>query len=293
MIRDLDERASAAIADLFRERLFPGCSGPAIEHETYVHLTHRLRTARDQLVPWLAQFIDMGAARVLEVGAGTGSSVVAFAEASAHVDALDILDTHLDVARARVAAHGFENVSIYCRNATDDLAEITSAPYDLIVFAAALEHMIYEERIAALRMAWRYLAPTGVLAIYETPNRLWFFDGHTSLANFINWLPDQLAIDYASRTPRDGFNAGQLTGETLYRWGRGASFHEIEIAIGLSNIDILQSMHEYLAQKFDWYLNKTERPIDQRYRALLAEIEPGLPAPFTEETLNLALRRRG
>lgn len=253
---------------------------------------HRLREARDNLIPWLAQFVPMERARVLEVGAGTGASVVAFAEECAHIDALDILDGHLDVARARVAAHQLDNVAIYCRNATDDLSAITAAPYDLIVFAASLEHMTYEERIAALRMAWQHLAPGGVLAIYETPNRLWYFDGHTSGANFVNWLPDQLVIDYARCTPRGGFNAEHLSAESLYRWGRGASFHEFEIAIGLAQIEMLESLHEYLARIHVGYLERTEPPVARRYRALLAEIAPDVAAPFTEETLNLALRRR-
>lgn len=290
--RDLSPEQHAEVADLLRDRVLGGFTGEALRHETFVHLTHRLSEARNNLLPWLAQFVDLPAARVLEVGAGTGASVIAFGEACAHVDALDILDRHLDVARARVAAHRLDNVSIFCRNATADLAEISAAPYDLIVFAAVLEHMTYEERIVSLRMAWRHIAPGGVLAIYETPNRLWFFDGHTSGANFINWLPDSLAVDYAGRTPRAGFNSEQLTIEKLYRWGRGASFHEFDVAIELHNVEILESMHEFLARLHPGYLERTEPPLAQRYRQLLAEIEPALPAPFTEETLNLAMRRR-
>lgn len=289
---DLTDDQQAPIVELFYERLFPAAGGRGHDHDVFVHFAHRLAEARNNLLPWLAQFIDMPRARVLEIGAGTGSSVIAFAEACAHVDALDINDRHLDVARARVAAHGVCNATIYCRNATDDLSTIAAAPYQLIVFSAALEHMTYAERITSLRMAWRHLAPGGVLAIYETPNRLWFFDGHTAQANFLHWLPDQLAIDYASRTPRALFNTEKLNEEILYRWGRGASFHEFEIAIGLAHIEVLESMHEYLARLHPGYLERTEPPLAQRYRALLAEIAPDVAPAFTEEVLNLALRRR-
>jgi len=277
---------SAAEHELIAE-LIKSCDP---DHDVHVHLTHRLREARNNLVPWLAQFVDMKSARVLEIGAGTGSSVVAFAEVSAHVDALDILEKALSVVQARVTAHDLRNVSIYCLNATK-LAEIATAPYGLIIFSAVLEHMTYDERITSLRVAWQHLAPGGVLAIYETPNRLWFFDGHTALAPFFHWLPDQLAIDYAKRTPRARFNTAALTPESLYRWGRGASFHEIEIALGLSNVEVLESMHEYLGRLHPGYLERAEPPIARRYRALLGEIAPDVAAPFTEELLNLALRK--
>jgi S-adenosylmethionine-dependent methyltransferase len=289
---ELTEAQQEALSALLHDRVFSGANRQDLDAEFNVHLNHRLTEARNNLVPWLAQFIQLDTARILEVGAGTGSSVIAFAEVCQHIDAIDILDTHLDVTRARVAMHKLGNVSIYCRNATSDLSEITDSPYSLIVFAASLEHMLYEERIAALRMAWQHLATGGVLCIYETPNRLWFFDGHTSQANFFNWLPDQLAIDYASRTPRPGFSSQALTGEKLYRWGRGVSFHEIEVAIGLQQTEMLESMHEYLTKMHPGYLERTEPSIARDYRALLAKAEPNIAAPFTEETLNFALMRR-
>ena len=290
--RTLTHSQEETLTNLLYDRVFPGANRHGLEAEIHTHLSHRLTEARNNLVPWLAQFVDLPSARVLEVGAGTGASLVAFAEACRHADAIDILDAHLDVARARVAMHGLDNVSIYCRNASEDLAELSESPYQLIVFSASLEHMTYEERLSSLGNAWRHLASNGVLCVYETPNRLWFFDGHTSGANFNMWLPDRLAIDFASRTPRSGYRSEHLTEESLYRWGRGASFHEIEIAIGLSNVEILESMHQYLARTHAGYLDRTETSIARRYRALLAEIAPDVPASFTEETLNIALRPR-
>lgn len=292
MRTDLTGPDRDALVALLYDRLLPAANGRGYENEIEEHLTHRLAAARDNIVPWLGQYLRWDAARVLEIGAGTGSSVVAFAEVCRHIDAIDILDGHLDVARERVERHGLRNVAFHCRNATEDLAAISPEPYDLIVFSAALEHMTYRERIAALQVAWAALSAAGVLAIYETPNRLWFFDGHTSLANFFHWLPDELAIDYAGRTKRAEFNAFPLSAEQLYRWGRGASFHELEIAIGLGNIELLDSMSEYLDRRSPGYLASLISPAGQRYRALLAEIAPEVAPAFTEELLNLALRRR-
>ena len=286
MRQDLDEAAEAELTHELEERGFRG------EREVFIHLRHRLTEARNNIVPWLSQFLEWPNARVLEIGAGTGSSVVAFAERCRHIDALDILDSHLDVARARARLHGLDNVNFYCRNATDDLAEITSEPYHLIIFAAALEHMTYAERIASLRMAWRHLSSGGILCIYETPNRLWFNDAHTSGLNFYHWLPDQVAIDYARTSSRDGFNSTALTDTDLYRWGRGASFHEIEIALGGKSYDTLESLHEFLCKTHPDYALRSETELSRRYRSILHEIAPGLPNAFTEEMLNIALRSR-
>src|SRR3954470_18756196 len=133
MRTELTEIEQEALSALLHERVFPGLSRDDLKAEFNIHLNHRLTEARNNLVPWLAQFIELDSARVLEVGAGTGSSVIGFAEVCRHVDAVDILDAHLDVTRARVTMHGLDNVSVYCRNATAELSEIADSPYDLIV----------------------------------------------------------------------------------------------------------------------------------------------------------------
>ena len=85
----------------------------------------------------------------------------------------------------------------------------------------------------------------GVMAIIETPNRLWYFDSHTAHLPFFHWLPDDIAMKYSTRSSRELFNKG-FSGQTeasyieFMRWGRGVSYHELEIAI--DNIDLKNSI---------------------------------------------------
>jgi hypothetical protein len=77
----------------------------------------------------------------------------------------------------------------------------------------------------------------GFLVICETPNRLWWYDSHTSRLPFFNWLPDDLAIEYSARSSRPEFRElhdrpiDDQTRLVLSRWGRGASYHEMELCI--------------------------------------------------------------
>jgi S-adenosylmethionine-dependent methyltransferase len=171
--------------------------------------------------------------------------------------------------------------------------DLYAEPYDLIVFSATLEHMTYRERIATLQAAWANLRPGGCLCIYETPNRLWYRDDHTALMPFFHWLPDDLAMDYAAKSRRGGF-AEALAGRdpvTLARWGRGASFHEIDLAIGLDRLTVRQSQHEFLCEMHPHYREAWNASVGRRYTDLLAEIAPTVPPQFFEELLNLLLSK--
>jgi 2-polyprenyl-3-methyl-5-hydroxy-6-metoxy-1,4-benzoquinol methylase len=133
--------------------------------------------------------MPLSGARILEIGCGTGASTVALAEQGAQVTAVDLDGSALEVARVRCDAYGVRATFIEA-NAVDAIQ-----PADMIVFFACLEHMTYEERIESLRKAWEVLPPHGILAVVDTPNRLWYFDGHTALTPFFNWLPHELAME--------------------------------------------------------------------------------------------------
>ena len=81
------------------------------------------------------------------------------------------------------------------------------------------------------------LAPGGLIAVFETPNRLLWWDHHTSQLPFFGMLESDLALAYADRSPREGFaarlrDAGTGAPLMLARQGRGASQHELELALG-------------------------------------------------------------
>jgi S-adenosylmethionine-dependent methyltransferase len=222
------------------------------EKELSTHLYGRLTDFRKRVIPWLESVCSLKNLVVLEIGCGTGCSTVALCEQGANVTAIDINDCHIELAKKRLDLYDLK-ANFKAVNA----AEIDSnfpQKFKMVIFFASLEHMTYSERIRAIRAAYNIIdnREGGIIIIVETPNRLWFEDTHTSLCPFFNWLPDEVAVDYAQFTKREDFNTWFLTSsrknqENLARWGRGVSFHDFEIALGgKSKIDVIGSMQEFL-----------------------------------------------
>lgn len=203
------------------------------------HLYGRLENDRRAVIPWLNSVQALENASVLEIGCGTGTSTVALCEQRARVTAIDVSDGAMDAARDRLSLYGLE-AEILRMNAADIREELPGRRFDFIIFFASLEHMTFDERIRSIRAAFEMLTPSGHLVLAEIPNRLWYFDGHTSWEPFFHWLPDHLAMEYARLTRRGDFNRGfdaENPEDALRfaRWGRGVSYHEIEIALGGRN----------------------------------------------------------
>src|SRR5215213_2826979 len=81
------------------------------------HLTNRLQNAQLQVVPWLESVTNLHGARVLEIGCGTGSGLVALAERGAQVIGVDVDEGALEVARKRCSLHGVV-AELHAANAT-------------------------------------------------------------------------------------------------------------------------------------------------------------------------------
>jgi S-adenosylmethionine-dependent methyltransferase len=265
------------------------------DYET--HRVRRLDADRQVFTPWLDSVHGLAGAKVLEIGCGTGSSTVALAEQGAKVVGLDVDEGSLAVAQARCAAYGVE-AELLGANAVDAPQRLAGRSFDLIVFFASLEHMTHEERLAALAGAWGMLAPGQFLCVVETPNRLWCLDNHTSLLPFFLWLPDELALKYASRSPRESLrekfqhaDAGQM--QDFLRQGRGVSFHEFELALGISAPQLpvesaLATQHRHLN-----VLRRLRfpRPLDTQYHLLLRKVCPEVHPGWLYPSLDLALRK--
>jgi 2-polyprenyl-3-methyl-5-hydroxy-6-metoxy-1,4-benzoquinol methylase len=143
-------------------------------------------------VPWLDAAYPLDGARILEIGCGTGESTLALAEQGAVVTGLDVDEAALSVGRERLKLYGLE-ADLRLGNAANVASELPGQTFDMVIFFASLEHMTLQERFAAMEQTWGMLKPGGVWVVVEAPNRLWFWDGHTSMENFYNWLPDELA----------------------------------------------------------------------------------------------------
>jgi 2-polyprenyl-3-methyl-5-hydroxy-6-metoxy-1,4-benzoquinol methylase len=257
------------------------------------HLYDRLASDRRKIIPWLDSVTALRDKCILEIGCGTGSSSIALAEQGAKVTGIDIDEGALRVARERSRIYGV-NAEFRTLNAQESSSTFQANAFDLIIFFACLEHMTIAERLASLSDAWKMLPAGGLLAIIETPNRLWYCDGHTSMLPFFHWLPNELAFAYSKFSSRENvrelyseYNA--TSKEHFLRRGRGASFHEIDLAIGpVRDLDVVSSLSVFEGL---WYTLKRSR-LERRYKSILKEIYPGIHEGFVDSMLYVVLRKK-
>ena len=256
------------------------------------HLTNRLQNARSQVVPWLESVIDLDGARVLEIGCGTGSGLVALAERGAGVSGVDLDEGALQVARKRCDLHGVV-AELHLANATSVRELFGDNAFEAIIFYATLEHMLHEERLRAISETWAMLRPGDLWCLVETPNRLWHTDMHTAQLPFYHWLPDDLAFKYARFSGRTNFREcyDEMTEERrlhFSRRGRGVSFHELHIALDTPDaFEVVSYKNEFLARS--GCLRKNA--LSDSYVALLKQLVPDIHDAFLQEYLDVILRK--
>lgn len=262
------------------------------EHDLTAHLTGRLQSDRRMVVPWLDAAKRLSNSHILEIGCGTGSSTVALAEQGAKVVGIDIDQDALTVARNRCRVYGMQ-AEFHAMNATRMREVFSRNTFDFIIFFATFEHMTIAERLAGLRDAWQMLPIGGLLVIVETPNRLWYYDGHTSMLPFFHWLPNELAFHYAAMSPRENFRElykvyDAPSKEHFLRQGRGASFHEFDLAIRRArDLKVVSSQ-----STFHGIRHKPQRSLlDRRYKSMLRMIYPDLHEGFCDDTLFLIIEK--
>jgi S-adenosylmethionine-dependent methyltransferase len=233
----------AALLDTYFKHCNVESASEAVLRDLHDHTSGRFDVCRFWLIPWIKRYAEFGLINVLEVGCGTGSTTAALALEATHVDVYDIAGPSIEAARRRLQIMNLSNVSFHEHEPENILGEMQRLhpqnSVDCIVIFAVLEHQLYHERLATLKVCWNLLRPGGILVVGDTPNRLCFYDFHTSYLPFFNMLPAEVAIDYVSRSPRreicDAIKRASSDGdarETLARLGTGVSYHEFELALG-------------------------------------------------------------
>jgi SAM-dependent methyltransferase len=109
------------------------------------------------------------ASRVLEVGSARGDTAFFLAPLVGEVIGIDAASVAVAAARAERAARGHANVRFEEADARD-LTRVLGGPFDVVLLADFVEHVLDEVLVPCLESAHRVLAPGGALAIY-TPNR--------------------------------------------------------------------------------------------------------------------------
>jgi 2-polyprenyl-3-methyl-5-hydroxy-6-metoxy-1,4-benzoquinol methylase len=267
------------------------------QHDLTNHVVSRIENHRLGIVPWLDAARRLEGCKILEIGCGTGCSTIAMAEQGAEVVGIDVDEPSLLVARKRSEVYGLD-VRLHTANAADADEILAQEHFDFVIFWASLEHMVHEERLKAIGTTWNRLSTDGLFCITNTPNRLWYFDQHTSRLPFFNWLPDNLAFKYACFSSR--WNFCELYAENseekqldFLRRGRGVSFHEFHLAIGcpVEELNVISSLSAYRRQR-----NVLRRLIRQpsanvRFESLLASMYSSVHRGWFEPSLNLIIKK--
>ena len=267
-------------------------SSDGYEADVAAHMHLRLGDDRRTIIPWLDHSTKLDQKRILEIGCGTGSSAVALAEQGAKVTGIDIDEGALEVAKVRAQVYGLQ-ADFRLMNAAQMFSSTIDEPFDLVIFFASLEHMTMEERIASLRDAWTALPVGALLVIIETPNRLWYYDSHTSFLKFFHWLPDELALQYSRFSGRENFRELYMDDtpaqrEHFLRRGRGMSFHELDVAIkSARELNVASSLSTFQGAAY----TAMRSPRDRQYKSLLKSIEPTVHEGFFDEYLHLIIRK--
>jgi len=266
----------------------------------------RLAGHRKTYIPWLDSIQPLKGLRILEIGCGTGSSTVALAEQGAEVTGIEVEEAALTVACQLCKLYDVQ-AQFLCMNATDAHESLDISSYDLVIFFAVLEHMTPNECLSSLDLYWRKMRPGALLGVIETPNRLWFYDDHTSWLPFFHWLPSEIAIRYCSASPRPAIadlhkDTSVLGNFGLQRWGRGISFHEFELAIGpVTELPIVSSLGPWLRRRdieAAAYWVKREYPYQKMLRRVARDVPASrfgvardIPACWFESYINIVIRR--
>ena len=299
--RIIDQAGFAALESALRREFFTGRPSDYLEteqgrHDLRVHLFTRLEKARKQVVPWLSHAKPLAGANVLEIGCGTGSDTVAFAEQGARVTAIDVDEKSLKLGEDRCDLYGL-NVTFLKANATEVHRLLRGEDFDFIIFYAVLQHMTHQERMVAMKSTWNMLAPGTLWCVVDTPNRLWYCDSHTAKLPFFHWLPDDLAFQYTRFSPRTYFRELYREGNEanmlhFLSRGRGVSFHEFELSIKrVDKLDVVSSMSMFYRQRNIPTFLRWRFSIGYRHESLMARICPQVHRGFFQRDLDLIIAK--
>jgi 2-polyprenyl-3-methyl-5-hydroxy-6-metoxy-1,4-benzoquinol methylase len=307
--RPLSDSARAELQDALRRHFFSQSinyfaatcdeylASPEGQTDMADHTEGRTTTYRQTFIPWLVASRPLASCCVLEIGCGTGAFTVPLSEQGGDVVAVDVDEGNLRAAQERCRIYGLE-AKFLCASATDLHKHFQTGAFDLIIFSASLEHLTYAERISAMNRTWAMLQPGGLWCVVEAPNRLWWFDGHTSGLPFFNWLPDDLALDYAPLSDRAFMKRYATAGRDdavkldFARRGRGVSYHEFDLALGPSaSLNVVSALNVYLrdqslAIRASWELSKP-----RRFEAFLRAHGPRIHRGFYQPYLDLIIRK--
>jgi S-adenosylmethionine-dependent methyltransferase len=259
----------------------------------------RYENALEHVVPWVAAQGSLQGKKLVEIGCGTGSSTAAFAHFVEKIVGYDINTDAIAAARVRLEVLELDNVELHLVTAENLVATLEKnhpEQVDIILLFAVLEHQTIPERHETLSLCWSLLADDGLLVVSETPNLLHYTDLHTSLLPFLHLLPSELYARYADQSQRQDFSTDFSAWETLsaseldtriMRWGRGVSFHDFELALGMDHGRFIVA-NGFEEEILSWFEVSLEEELLRYY---FMEKELSVPLAFSRVVLNIIYKK--
>lgn len=263
---------------------------------TYIPSWEDRRVAAEEgLIPWIESAVPLSGKTVLEYGSGGGPVSAAFAGRVERHIGYDIDAAVIAGGREKLAELDISNVELHHAPVESIFSSVRghAGEIDVFLLYAVLEHMTVAERLEVLELARDVVRPDGAIVICETPNRLILWDWHSSQAPFMAQLPDELALRYYDRAPRQDFidtiEAGLTQGweeaqEALTRFGRGMSYHELELVFGDLSHHVLASNWEP-----ELFANRDIHPEEVALARMMDQARPDLAPAFSRYWLDVVL----
>jgi SAM-dependent methyltransferase len=135
--------------------------------ETY-YRRYQATLAREYLIPIFQRWgVDVAGKRLLEVGCGNGGCGAEFARAGCNVVMMDIDERLVALAGEHNEREGID-AEVFAGDVLDGAAPFwRRGPFDIVMFRDVMEHI--ESPSAVLRIAGRFLSPSGVILVVFPP----------------------------------------------------------------------------------------------------------------------------
>jgi predicted O-methyltransferase YrrM len=232
--------------------------------------------------------------RVLEIGSGGGASSLNLRRMLPDVEivGVELLADHVELARARAAFYGADNVE-FIHNPDGSRLPDGLGEFDFVLLSAVYEHLLPPERRTLMPLVWSHLKPGGILFINQLPHRFSPLETHTTGLPLINYLPDRVAHRAALRF--SSWVGPRRSWESLLRDGiRGGTVREILGDLGSEDAEVLEpalrGKHDRIDLWFD--LSAGARwPVAKRLaRRVMKGLKRTTGVTFVPE-LSLAIRK--
>lgn len=157
------------------------------------------------VIPWIQSVRPITGGRIIDFGAGCGSSSLAFSRFAGEVYGFEIDPSSAAAFRKRMDMFGVSNAHMIEGDPTSILEPALTRIVcgSTVALIAVVEHLLEQERIEYLSAIWNRLSPGDLLVIAETPNFYAYLDTHTFGVPFAHMVPDSYFVEWLSCQPAD------------------------------------------------------------------------------------------